>query len=381
MPFSWLYGTITNIRNALYERGVLKSYSLGAPTVSVGNITVGGTGKTPFVAFVAEVLAERGAKVCILTRGYGRAHPRERVLVSDGEKVLVDARKAGDEPFELANKLLGKALVAADADRVAAAGWTREKFGITAFVLDDGFQHRRAKRDLDIVLIDATNPFGNSKPLPFGILREPLKNLVRAGLIVITRADLVSAGQISNLKSRISKFNPDCPVFTAENKISKITELRQFNAKMQRRKDAKTEESFEENPEHETRNPELETRKAAAFCALGNPSNFFEQLRRENFTLTATREFPDHHRYTADDITKLEKEAARSGAEILLTTAKDAVKLTHLNFETPCFVVESKLVFDDEKKLREMLGGVPEVPEFQSSRVPEFQSFKRKSNN
>jgi tetraacyldisaccharide 4'-kinase len=340
MPFSWIYGKITDIRNMLYERGVFKSQPLGAPAVSIGNITVGGTGKTPLVAFVARVLAEQGAKVCILTRGYGRENSKERVLVSDGENILADARAAGDEPAELAKKLLGKAIVLADADRVAAAKWARDNFNVTAFVLDDAFQHRRAKRDLDIVCVDATNPFGNSKALPFGILREPLENLERAGLIIITRANL--AENISDLKLQITNFNSACPIFTAENKISGLIKLEEFFSDIEKTTD----------------NRQQPTNKLLAFCALGNPNNFFEQLKRENFNLTATRKFPDHHRYTQGDVTKLESEAGQKNAEILLTTAKDAVKLAHLKFELPCYVVENEIVFDDEKKLREHLSAV-----------------------
>jgi len=333
---SWIYGKITNLRNSLYERGVFQSHRLGAAAISIGNITVGGTGKTPLVAFVAEILAEQGERVCILTRGYGRENPGERVLVSDSEKILADVKKAGDEPFELARKLPGKAIIVADANRVAAAKWAKEEFKITAFVLDDGFQHRRAERDLDIVLLDATNPFGNSKTLPSGILREPLANLQRAGLIVITRANLVNPKQISDLKLQITNLNPDCPIFTAENKISNLVELKDFLETP--------------NPKSQIPNP-----KSLAFCALGNPDNFFEQLKLENFDLTATRKFPDHHRYAQADIEKLEAEAKQNGAESLLTTAKDAVKLSNLRFELPCYVVENRLVFDDEKKLREII--------------------------
>ncbi|MET0752695.1 MAG: tetraacyldisaccharide 4'-kinase [Pyrinomonadaceae bacterium] len=327
----WLYGKIANLRNVFYEKGAFKSFSLGAPAVSIGNITGGGTGKTPLVAFVAEVLAEKGETVCILTRGYGRENPNQRVLVSDGETVLVDVKKAGDEPLELAQKLLGKAIVVADGNRVAAANWAREKFGITAFVLDDAFQHRRAKRDLDIVCVDATNPFGN-------FLREPPENLKRAGLIVITRAN--SAKNLSDLKAEISKYNSDCLILTAENKISNLIELEKFPAKAQK--------------------PETENRKAKvlSFCALGNPDNFFEQLRRENFNLVSTQKFPDHHFYKQKDIENLERKANKSGAEILLTTAKDAVKLKDLQFNLPCYVAESKMFFDDEKKLREIISAV-----------------------
>jgi len=342
MPFSWIYARIADLRNALFESGVIKSYALGAPTVSVGNLTVGGTGKTPLVAFIAGYLIGRGEKVCILTRGYGRANPRQRVLVADGEKILADARTAGDEPFETAKKLAGKAVIVADADRVAAARWARKNFNVTAFVLDDAFQHRRAKRDLDIVLLDATNPFGSAKTLPAGRLREPLENLARADLIIITRANLVDESRIADYKSQIADYHRACPILTAENKISNLVELKDFLS--DNRKTTNQEQPA--------------TGKFYAFCALGNPENFFEQLRRENFDLAATRKFPDHHRYTQKDIDELESGARKAGAAFLLTTAKDGVKLTELKFELPCFVVESRPVFDDEKKLRRMLDAV-----------------------
>src|ERR1035437_5600743 len=196
-PLAWIYAQIANLRNWMCDRGLLRSFDLGARTISVGNITVGGTGKTPLVAYVAEILSDRGERVCVLTRGYGRRDPKQRVLVSDREQILANAIDAGDEPVELAQRLLGKAVVVADGDRVSAARWAKDKFGITAFVLDDGFQHRRAKRDVDIVCIDATNPFGGGKMLPVGRLREPIRNLRRADIVVVTRCNLV--GEISNL--------------------------------------------------------------------------------------------------------------------------------------------------------------------------------------
>ncbi len=334
MPFGYLYGAAINARNALYEKGVFASYALGAKTVSIGNITVGGTGKTPLVAFVAETLFSAGEKVCILSRGYGRINPKKRILVSDGEKVLTDAINAGDEPFELAEKLLGKAVIIADANRAEAGRWAREKFGITAFVLDDAFQHRKVKRDLDIVCIDATNPFGNGKVLPAGILREPLKNLKRASAIVITRANLI--GKIEDLKFQISNYT-DAPIFISHNKFSNFKKINNLNQNQK------------------TLDSQLSTLDSLAFCALGNPENFFEQLRRENFNLTATEIFPDHHFYSQKDLAKLEKKARKTGAQVLITTAKDAVKLGGLEMNFPVFAAENRIIFKNEQDFINLL--------------------------
>src|SRR6185503_7633483 len=171
-PLGWIYGFVADARNSLYDRQIFRSEALGALTVSIGNLTVGGTGKTPLVAYVARLLSDNGESVCVLTRGYGRKNAAEQVLVSDGRRVLCDALTGGDEPVELAYKLLGKAAVIANRDRIAAARWAIENLGAKAFVLDDAFQHRKAKRDVDIVCIDSTNPFGNGESLPAGILRE-----------------------------------------------------------------------------------------------------------------------------------------------------------------------------------------------------------------
>jgi tetraacyldisaccharide 4'-kinase len=368
-PFSLIYRAVARARNSLYEKGVFKSYSLQTLTVSVGNITVGGTGKTPLVAYAARILARDGEKVCILTRGYKRENPRERVLVSDGEKILDDVGKTGDEPLELAGKLLGVAAVIADANRVAAGNWARENLGMTAFVLDDAFQHRRVRRDLDIVCLDATNPFGNKKLLPAGILREPLSNLKRADAVVITRANLMQEKQVEDLKSQISKLNSNCRIFVSKNKTSNLVNLKEFNAKTPSGKDAKEAKSGIWNSESEinqARSLKPEARiakdegqrtkdKYLAFCALGNPENFFEQLRREKFGLAFTKAFRDHHQYTQKDVDRLEKEAAARGANKFLTTAKDAVKLKDLRFNLPCLVAESEMIFDDEEGFRQLI--------------------------
>ena len=360
-PIGAVYGRLMDVRNRLYDKGVLQSHALGARTISVGNITAGGTGKTTLVGLIAEILAERAEKVCILTRGYGRKNPAERVVVSDGEKVLSDAASGGDEPVELARKLSGKAVVIADADRVSAAKWAKENFGITVFVLDDGFQHRRAKRDLDIVCIDATNPFGGGKVLPAGRLREPLENLGRADVVVITRADL--ADDIEDLRSRISELNPDAAIFRSENRISRVRTLEEFHAGLHIGSNKLPGEAGWDKlrAEGDPDNVDEEIR-LMAFCALGNPDGFFRQLEvefdkesREEFDCGILKKFPDHHIYTQTDIELLEKQAKECRMDAFLTTAKDAVKLKELKFETPCYVVEIEPVISDADAFRKLI--------------------------
>ncbi len=340
-PFGWLFGGIAGGRRRLYRHGFFKSVDLGALVISVGNLTVGGTGKTPLVRFVAEVLAERGHKVCILTRGYKRASPTKRVLVSDGQQILADAESAGDEPFELSNKLLGMAAVIADKNRAAAGIWAFRTWGITAFVLDDGFQHLRLKRDLDIVCIDSTNPFGNEKLLPAGILRESLTSLRRADCVVLTRADL--SDKVQSLKLKVQSLNATCQILLSKTRIVGLTNIRGFPAKSPDLSSA----------EYEIRN--TKSKIGLAFCALGNPHGFFESLRQSDFLLASVKAFPDHHVYQQIDLDFIENQARLNGAEILLTTAKDAVKLKNLKFSLPCFVVEIEIIFDDDWPLREML--------------------------
>ncbi len=323
-PASLLFGAVAKTRRTLYAKGFLKSNKLAAKVISVGNITVGGTGKTPLVVFIAKVLAEKGEKVCILTRGYGRENANQRLLVSDGEKILANVKESGDEPFESAEKLLGISLVLADKNRASAGTWAIKNLGITAFILDDGFQHIQLERNLNIVCIDATNPFGNGKLLPAGILREPLESLKRADVIVVTRANLMETGElrIENLLSEIKQFT-DSPIFISQNKIILNSQFLNLN-------------SF-------------------AFCGLGNPENFFSQLRQDNFNVVATKIFRDHHNYSQQDADEIGQIAKENNAEILLTTAKDAVKLRNLKFELPLEIVESELIFDDEQGFKKLI--------------------------
>lgn len=334
MPLGLLYGAAMRARLALYKRGMLASFELGAPVISVGNITTGGTGKTPLVAWIAGALRQEGVRrICILTRGYGRKRASERVLVSDGTTILAEASEGGDEPRLLAETLheMGVAVLS-DSDRVAAARWAIENLGSEIFLLDDGFQHLRVKRQLDIVTIDATNPWGGARLLPQGRLREPLRELSRADLIVITRSE--QASDINSLKREAERWSGRKNVILSRTRTLAVRPLLS-----QARCVTSPASAY----------------RVAAFCALGNAEAFFKHLGRNGFDLTYTRAFTDHYSYAQSDIERVVLEAKARGAEALLTTAKDAVKLRSIRFDLPCFVVEIEFEFENEGRLRRML--------------------------
>jgi tetraacyldisaccharide 4'-kinase len=328
-PAGWLYGHVTDLRNFLYDRKFFAATDLGRKTISVGNITAGGTGKTPVVAKIAQMLLDKGERVCILTRGYGRATPHERVLVADDNSIVADPVSAGDEPFELAEKLDGKAVMIADADRVAAAKWAVERYDISVFLLDDGFQHRRVERNIDIVLIDLTVPFGG-RMLPSGKLREPLHNLSRADAIILTRSDL--ADSETETIDVVRKYNKTAQIFTSQNSVTKISRI-----------------SGADEHIHEP---------LFAFCGIGNPDNFFKMLRNEGLKIAGTRKFRDHYRYTKSDVDSLVKKAAAAGAGALITTHKDSVKLIDIAPENvPVYVVEIEPVIEPFDGLLDLIFG------------------------
>ncbi len=332
-PFSAAYGAAVDARLALYRTGALTSHRIGVPVISVGNITTGGSGKTPLVEWMARALAREGKRPCVLTRGYGRANPQRRVVVSDGESILAGARESGDEPYLLAEKLQGTAAVISDRNRVAAARWALKNLSRDVFILDDGFQHLRIHRDLDVVTVDATNPFGGGRLLPRGHLRERPEALARADCIVITRADLIA--DVHDLRARVQDLSGGRLVIISRTRIARVRLL------------SATEKFVANNS--------LPPQPVAAFCAIGNPQAFFAQLARDGYTLSYTRRFRDHHVYDQSDIDTLARKATASGAQALVTTAKDAVKLRSLRCELPCYVAEIEIEFDDESVLLKLL--------------------------
>jgi tetraacyldisaccharide 4'-kinase len=342
-PLGLLYGAVTRARLRLYRSGFLKTESAGAPVVSVGNLTAGGTGKTPLVEWVARALAGEGLRVCVLTRGYGRADEGRRVVASDGARALAEVAECGDEPRLLAEKLIGVASVVCDRDRVAAARWARAELGAEVFVLDDGFQHLRIARDLDIVTVDATAPWGGGHMLPRGRLREPASGLGRADCVVITRAEL--AEDLTALRAEVARSSGGrAAVIVSRVRTRGLTPLGVGGVELESRVEGRS-----------AGDASLVGSPVAAFCAVGNPRAFFGHLRREGFELCHTRAFQDHHAYTAADVEAVAREAAGRGARALLTTAKDAVKLRGFGFALPCYVVEIGLEFEDEGVLLSLL--------------------------
>lgn len=332
-PLGSLYGVAMKARRALYRNGVFRVHKLDVPVISVGNLTTGGTGKTPLVEWLANELARKGRRVCILTRGYGRETSGTRVIVSNGVDVLSDALRAGDEPFLLAERLRSRAAVISDADRVSAARWSVENLKSDVFVLDDGFQHQRIARNLNIATIDATNPWGNRKLLPAGILREPPTEVARADCIVMTRAD--DSTQTEQLQREIDKLRTGCPVFRSRMSIKGLRPVQNKSNSNQPLIAAE----------------EISSSSVAAFCGVGNPESFFSLLSHGGYQLCHTEAFRDHHIYTQNDINRVVRESITRGAQVLLTTAKDEVKLRSLSFELPCYAVDIAIEINEKEKL------------------------------
>jgi len=330
-PLSALYRAVTQTRLAAYNRGLLPITKLAAPVISIGNLTTGGTGKTPLVEWVCRVLARKQRRVCILTRGYGRLNPASRVLVSDGSTVLTNAVEAGDEPFLLAQNLKGLAAVISDPNRIAAGEWALNNLGIEVFVLDDGFQHLALARDLNILTIDATNPWGGGKLLPAGRLREPRSGLSRADCVVVTRAD--QSDELVSLEAEIQRLIGSRRVVTSEMIVKGISRM-----------NSERLEELVSLPQ-----------PAAAFCAVGNPESFFELLRRGGIDPIFARTFPDHHQYTQAEVDSLIRESRKGGAQSVITTAKDAVKLQQSEFELPCYVLNIEISINEENRVIQMV--------------------------
>jgi tetraacyldisaccharide 4'-kinase len=302
LPLSWLYRVVCKVRLLLYRRGWLKQEKLSARVVSVGNVTVGGTGKTPLVVYLAQRLHERNYRVAILTRGYKR-RSSGLVEITQDSKEKIAWEDVGDEPYLLSMRLPGVPIMVCK-DRAASGRRAIRNYGSDILLLDDGFQHLKLKRDLDIVVIDSANPFGNRQLLPTGILREPLSSLKRADVFVLTKTDQTS-GQ-DELIEMLDAQNPAAPLVRSVYRISGV------------------EDFFDRSPV----DPEgLKGRKAFIFSGIGNPLSFEKTVEQLNVSILQHRIFPDHFAYREKDLVNLMMQAQDQGADFIITTEKDSVRI------------------------------------------------------
>jgi len=313
------YRAVLGARDWLYAGGVLRSRSLDCPVVSIGNLTVGGTGKTPAVELAVRTLIDLGHRPGVLSRGYGRRGGGVQV-VADAASIRLDAEEAGDEPFLLARRLPGVPVVVG-ANRYEAGRLARARFGVTAVVLDDGFQHRTLRKDLEVLMVRAAEPWGNGRLLPGGPLREPVGRLARAGLVVATGAHGID--EAAAVSATVARVAPAVPVLTAAHVPT---------------------ECFESSAMRVVPVAALREGRLVGFAGIGSPDRFRHTLHEAGAAVVDFREFPDHHWYTREDLARLERRAAELDAHGFVTTEKDWVRLHRLPApKRPVYVLRVRL--------------------------------------
>ncbi len=306
---SLLYGTGVEIRRRLYEWGILKARTLRSPVISVGNLTVGGTGKTPFVAYLARVLQELGYQPIIVSRGYRGSREKTGGIVSEGSQPLMGPDECGDEPYMLATSLPGVPVVVGR-DRYRAGRSIEDRHEQAIHLLDDGFQHLALKRNLNLLLIDGTDPFGGGYLLPRGRLREPLRALSRADMIIVTRSHLVTDNEA--IEVAIRRRHPAVPIAYFYHDAVGLKDLRTGKRLLVR---------------------DLMNEHVIAVAAIGNPDVFLRDLAHYQIRVVDQVFFRDHHVFRQSELDEALDRARRLGARCVMTTEKDAVRLSPLQFE------------------------------------------------
>lgn len=329
LPFSLVYSLAMRVRAWMYRAGILRRRRLPCKVISVGNITAGGTGKTPTVIMLTGKLIAAGIKTAVVTRGYGGKMEGGMLVVSDADGILAAQTDAGDEAYLLAAKLPGVPVIMCS-DRYKGGMLAVERFGAEVVLLDDAYQHLAVERDLDILLLDSAHPFGNGHILPMGYLREPVTAVERADAVMLTRADRVGPGGLDGSMKRIAGLNPSAAVMTAAHVPVRIYGHPEG-----------AEMGFDS----------LSGVGVFGFSGIGDPASFALILKQLNAKILKFREFSDHHEYTQPELAALAGQAMRSGAGFMVTTEKDAVKLggfDHPGIRLAVVAVEMAVVTGEE---------------------------------
>lgn len=321
-PLALFYWGVIFWRNLFYKIGFFVSKKLPCTVISIGNLTVGGTGKTPAVIYLASLLKENGEKVAVLSRGYGRKSTGT-VLVADGDSSPTNWNEAGDEPALMAQKLPGVPIVA-DEDRYRGGTYLLNRFNPDYIILDDAFQHRSLDRDLDIVLINAGDRPQDHKLLPYGILREPVNQLNRADVLLLTKSNIHKQNPI--LKNKLGKLN--VPFFKSEIQINEeLLGIQSGNISV----------------------GEIKGKDIIAVSAVGDPTGFIKTLDGTRTSIVDHLKYPDHHTYTDTDIQDMQKALTKTSAELILTTEKDFIKLKELNISNlPVYALPVRFQPEDQ---------------------------------
>lgn len=324
LPLGWFYGAVMRLRALFYRIGWFDAYCADVPVISVGNLSVGGTGKTPVVDYLIRYCRSLDKRVAVVSRGYAGGKGAALRVVCAGQGPILDVQQAGDEPWLLARRN-PEAIVIVAPHRARGVRHAVENLGAEVVLLDDGFQHLAVSRDFDLVLLDALRPFGNGQVLPAGLLREPISALRRGDLFVLTRCPEDLAG-IADVPGPVVH----CRHILEESAVGLDGEVRSLR--------------------------ELAGLRGIAFAGIAEPEGFFRELESHGLILTRTLRFSDHAAYD-ERAAILLKDAAMSG-DYFITTEKDAVKLVHMTLPLPCFQVPLRLMFVETGQLEQKLSPI-----------------------
>jgi tetraacyldisaccharide 4'-kinase len=317
---SKVYGAALRLHHAGYRVGMARRTRLPATVISIGNLTLGGTGKTVAAIAVARWLSERGRRVAVLSRGYRGEAERRGAVVSEGFGPLVGVTESGDEPYLMARTLPG-VFVLAGKDRRRTGRWAVADLGADTLVLDDGFQYQRLVKDHEVVLVDALEPFGYHFLVPRGLLREPLRHLARADAVWITHSDLVRERDLQDVRARVEELAPAARIWES---VHAPVRLRPLAGEGERDPRA------------------LHGRSVVALSSLGNPAAFERGLEKLGAVVVERARFPDHHGYRAEDLQQLSAEGGPR-SDWIVTTQKDAVRLPRDGLDRPVWILEIAL--------------------------------------